>query len=73
VAGNVGFPNGGHTTSIKVHEMRELIQAGVTGPVPDNVAVHRKMMPVFYKAGNYLGGIGDAVADPNLPQDTEAA
>jgi len=52
--------------------MRELLQAGVTGPVPDNVAVHRKMIPVFYKAGNYLGEICDAVA-VNLPQDTEAA
>lgn len=49
-----------------------MLQAGVTGPVPDNVAVHRKMIPVFYKAGNYLGEICDAVA-VNLPQDTEAA
>lgn len=30
VSGNVGFPDGGHTTSIKVREARELIEAGAT-------------------------------------------
>ena len=30
LSGNVGFPDGGHTTSIKVQETRELLKAGVT-------------------------------------------
>ncbi len=30
VAGNVGFPDGGHTTTIKVAETRELVIMGVT-------------------------------------------
>lgn len=30
LSGNVGFPDGGHTTSIKVQETRELIKMGVT-------------------------------------------
>jgi deoxyribose-phosphate aldolase len=30
LSGNVGFPDGGHTTSIKVAETRELLRLGVT-------------------------------------------
>ncbi len=30
LSGNVGFPDGGHTTAIKVQETRELIKMGVT-------------------------------------------
>jgi deoxyribose-phosphate aldolase len=30
LSGNVGFPDGGHSTSIKVAETRELLHAGVT-------------------------------------------
>ncbi len=30
LSGNVGFPDGGHTTSTKVQETRELLKAGVT-------------------------------------------
>jgi len=40
----------------------------VTEPIPQNVAVYRDMMPVFYKAGNYLAAIGDDVAGLSLPQ-----
>jgi xylulokinase len=45
----------------------------VTNPIPANVEVYRSIMPVFYKAGNYLAEIGDAVAGLNLPQAEEAA
>jgi hypothetical protein len=44
----------------------------VTDPIPSNVDVYRSIMPVFYRAGNYLAEIGDAVAGLKLPQAEEA-
>ncbi len=41
----------------------------VTEPIPENVAIYEKIMPVFYKAGECLAEIGDAVTALNIPQD----
>jgi hypothetical protein len=38
----------------------------VTEPIPANVAIYEKIMPVFLKAGNYLAEIGDLVAGLDL-------
>ncbi len=38
----------------------------VTEPIPENIAVYRRMMPVFYQAGVCLARLGDEVASLNL-------
>jgi xylulokinase len=45
----------------KVHHIVD-----VTEPIPANVELYDKIMPIFLKAGKYLAEIGDTVMDLNL-------
>ena len=51
LSGNVGFPDGGHTTSVKVQETRELLKAGVTE------------LDMVISLGHLLSGRKQAVVD----------
>ena len=43
----------------------------ITDPIPENVAVYEKLMPVFLKAGGYLAEIGDTIMGLDLPRGGE--